>query len=179
MKTRILFIAMAVAVLLSSVCSPAYAGTKNGESQDSLLFAQTVKMLNEGEFVIETDRIIMPDGTSVMVSSITNFISVQGGNAVIQVSPLMNASGANGVGGLTVEGSVGKVSTDTDKRGNFIMNMTVIGANVSVTVSITVPKGSNRANVWIDPNYNSDDITMMGSVVSPAEADIHTGISRY
>lgn len=179
MKTKILFAAMAVGVLLASVCAPVYAGAQNGESQDSLLFAKTVKMLNEGEFVIETDRVIMPDGTSVMVSPVTNFMSVQGGDAVVQVSPLLNASGANGVGGLTVQGSVDKVSTDTDKRGNFIMNMTVIGANVSVTVTITVPKGSNRANVWIDPNYNSDDITMMGNVLSPAEADIHTGISRY
>lgn len=179
MKAKVFFIAMAAVLLSSVVCTPLYAGSENGSSQDSVVFAKTVKMLNEGEFVIEADRIIMPDGNSVMVSSVTNFMSVQGGNAVIQVSPLMNASGVNGVGGLTVQGSVDKISSDTDRRGNLIMTMTVIGANVSVTVTITVPKGSNRANVWIDPNYNSDDITMMGNVVSPAEADIHTGISRY
>lgn len=183
MKTNVLlfWVMLSAAVFMfHAVPANALSGReKDGNVEDSLLFASTVQTMKDMDFVIEAERIMMPDGASVMVSSVTNFISVQGENAVIQISPMRNASGANGVGGLTVEGGVDKVSFSTDRRGNFIMTMTVIGANVSASLTVTVPRDSNRANVRIDPNYNSDDMTMTGTVLSSAASSVHKGISRY
>lgn len=135
------------------------------------------EMFKERSFVIEAERIVMPDGSNVMVSSLTNFLSVDGENAVIQISPLRSAPGPNGVGGLTVDGKVSKVQVDTDRRHNLIMTMMVTGSNVSAYVTITVPEDGTRAMVRIDPSYTSEDLTLMGQIVPLAESEVHQGLT--
>ncbi|HIZ87932.1 MAG TPA: DUF4251 domain-containing protein [Candidatus Coprenecus pullistercoris] len=168
MKTKI------IRVLIVAVTAALSVLPAEGKDARDSLFDKTVETMRNMDFVLEADRIVMPDGTNVMVQSVTNFVAVQGDNAVIQISTL-RGSGSNGVGGLTVQGDVGDVDLSTDRRGNVVMRMTVIGGSVSVSMMVTLYKGGNGASVRIDPNYGFDDISMMGTVVPAAMSTVHVG----
>lgn len=53
------------------------------------------------------------------VNSNTNFVSVKGDKAVVQVAFNIPVGGPNGIGGVTVDGSVSDYEVKTDKRKSF------------------------------------------------------------
>lgn len=168
---------LSVLMLLSIAASAVEAFPQNRKERkaaealrDSVEYAATVQAMKDMNFVLEADRLILTSGENIMVQSNVNFVSVNDDKAVIQVSPL-RGGGINGVGGITVDGTVSDVRFDTDKKGNIYMSMKVLGAVASCRVSISLPKGGSTARVTIDPNYSSDDISMYGRIV-PAELSI-------
>lgn len=169
-KSFILTIVMLFSVAASAVAAVPQSRKERKAAeaiQDSINHEVAVTAMKDMNFVIEADRLILTNGENVMVQSNVNFVSVEDDRAVIQVSPL-RGPGINGVGGITVDGTVSDVRFDTDKKGNIYMSMNVLGAVASCRVSVSLPKGGSTARVTIDPNYSSDDISMVGKIV-PAE----------
>ena len=80
---------------------------------DSLAYVQGKAALANRDFVFEAESVTFKNGTTAFVNSTTNFISLKGNKAVVQISPSNFASGPNGVGGVTVEGSVSGLEVKT------------------------------------------------------------------
>lgn len=170
-------VVLSVLILLSVAASAVGSAPQNRKErkaaeavQDSINHEVAVKAMKDMDFVLEADRLILTKGENVMVQSNLNFVSVEGDRAVIQVATL-RGPGANGVGGITVDGTVSDVRFNTNRKGDIYMSMNVLGAVASCRVSISLPKGGSTARVTIDPNYSSDDISMYGRIV-PAELSI-------
>ena len=73
---------------------------------DSIASVQARAALQNQDFVLEADNVTFKNGSTVFVNSSTNFISVKGNRAVVQISPSNFSSGPNGVGGITVDGMI-------------------------------------------------------------------------
>lgn len=110
----------------------------------------------------------------VFVSSDTNFVTLSGDMATVQVAPFMGG-GPNGIGGITLEGHASNIRVRTDKRGNTTFSMNVFGRGISATLSIRLPAGSNRASVSIDPNFSSERIQLTGVLVPLDESRVFKG----
>lgn len=95
---------------------------------------------------------------------------------VVQVAPF-NGGGPNGVGGITVEGRASDIKLKTDKRGNTYFTMNVLGNGISAMVTISMAKGSNRASVTVNPNFNSNRITLNGILIPAEESRVFKGTS--
>lgn len=154
----------------------ARAAHRRAEAEQQLKdFNKAVETIKSGAFVIEVDQLLFPRGISRYVSSITNFISIDNGNAVIQIATSYHNPGPNGVGGITVEGTVSNVTVNTDKKGFFYYNFTVQGTFVSATVNIQLLGNGNRATVTVFPNFNGNNLTMTGVVVPYADSNVFQG----
>ena len=105
-----------------------------------------------------------------------NFVSVKGDRAVIQVAPF-NGPGANGVGGVTVDGNVSDVEFRINKKGDVSLSMYVSGSVASCKVSFSLPKNGTRATVRINPNYSSNDVSLVGTIVPTAFSRVYEGQS--
>ena len=68
------------------------------EAQQLQEFNQAVECIKKGSFVIEADQLLFPQGMSKFVSPLTNFVSMNEGNAVIQISTSYFNPGPNGLG---------------------------------------------------------------------------------
>lgn len=147
------------------------------EEIDSINYVKAVKALEDLDFVLEADRLIFKRGTSAYVSAITNFVALDNDKATVQVAPFNSISGQNGVGGVTVEGLASNIVLKTDKRGTSIFSMNVMGKGISATVVITMPKGSNNASVTVNPNFNSNRITLNGVLVPRSESKVYQGVT--
>lgn len=167
------FILTLMLVLTACVSSSAADRSVRDRDKDWSILDTLVDMaVRDMSFVLEADRLTVPSGTSVMVSSVINFVSVNEDKAVVQVSPL-RGPGVNGVGGITVEGNIYDVRYDTDRWGNLILTMSVRGAAVSCRLTFTISKSGDSARVRVDPNYSSDDITLYGTVVPAMLSTVH------
>lgn len=144
--------------------------------QDSLDYAAAVKALQERNFVMSADQLVFKHGETAFVTSATNFVSLTGDDAVVQIAPF-NSGGPNGVGGITVEGKASSVKVDRDKRGTLLFSMNVSGLGISAMVTISLPEGSNRASLLVESMYRSGRITLNGRLLPYDRRSVVQGVS--
>jgi hypothetical protein len=144
---------------------------------DSLASVQARAALRNQDFVLEADNVQFRNGQTVMVNSNTNFISVKGNRAVVQISPSNFASGPNGVGGVTVDGTISGLEVKTDSKGRTTLSMSVMGIGINAQIEIYLFPDSNQASATIYPNFNSNTIWIQGSVVPYENANVFEGSS--
>lgn len=144
---------------------------------DSLASVQARAALQNQDFVLEANSVTFKSGSTVFVNSTTNFISVKGDRAVVQISPSNFASGPNGVGGVTVDGMISAQKVTTDNKGRITFSMNVMGIGINAQVEIYMFPDSNRASATIYPNFNSNTVWIEGNIVPYENSDVYEGMS--
>ncbi len=143
--------------------------------QNQQAFQVAVNALKKGNFVVEVDQILFPRGMTKFVNTVTNFISMKDGNAVVQIATSNFYPGQNGLGGITVNGNASNIKLSQDKQGNIYYNFSVQGIAISASVTIQLTGSSNRATVTIYPNFTSNNLTLTGNIVPYSESNIFQG----
>lgn len=143
---------------------------------DSINFARAAAAMDNMDFVLRADRLLFKYGHTAYVNSVTNFISVSGDYATVQVAPFYGG-GPNGVGGITLDGRVSNVKYETRKNGNWSLSMSVMGSIISATLNIELYTGGNNAEVTITSNFRSSKITLIGTLTPPDDTYIYKGTS--
>lgn len=144
---------------------------------DSLSGVQALEAVMKHGFVLEADNVTFRRGTRVMVNSGTNFISLNGDRAVVQVSPSNFHAGPNGMGGVTVQGRAADVKVDRTRKGETVISMNVVGIGINAQVEIRLPEGSNRAYATVSPNFNSNTVRLDGRLVPFEMSDSVEGMA--
>lgn len=140
-------------------------------------FEEAKQAIENRAFTLEADRVIFKRGRNAFVSANTNFVMVDGDKASVQVAFNIPVSGPNGLGGVTVDGSVSGYKIKTDKKGNIYLSMSVMGVGISAQVSITLTNGNNDATVDIRPNFNSNRLTLSGVLLPLDKSNVFKGRS--
>ena len=142
---------------------------------DSLAYVQGRAALVNRDFVLEATSVTFKNGSTAFVNSTTNFISLKGNKAVVQISPSSMASGPNGVGGVTVEGNVTDLQVRTDNKGRTTLSMNVMGIGINAQVEVYMYPGTNRATATVYPNFNSNTLWIQGSIVPYENSNVFEG----
>lgn len=147
------------------------------EIEESAAYAEAVKALEEKQFVLEADQVIFKRGETAYVNTNTNFVLVNQNRGTVQVAFNTHFAGPNGIGGVTVDGTVSGVKMKTDKRGNVTYSFSIMGTGISAQVFMTLVNGDNEATVSISPNFNSQTLTLRGRIISLEQSNIFKGRS--
>lgn len=147
------------------------------KAMEQALYEQARQAIENKAFTLEADRVIFKRGRNAFVSSNTNFVMVDGDKASVQVAFNIPVSGPNGLGGVTVDGTVSGYKIKTDKKGNVYLSMSVMGVGISAQVSITLTHGNNNATVDIRPNFNSNRLTLSGVLLPLDQSNVFKGRS--
>lgn len=182
MKKIVLFMIVMLLMLANSVQAQEQKLSREEkkvlqERLDSLQAVEAEQAINGKAFTLEADQVIFKYGHTAYVNSNTNFVSVQGNQAVVQVAFNIPVSGPNGLGGVTVDGSVSSYEVKKDKKGNLLLSMNVMGAGISARVDISMPKGTNQATIDISPNFNSNRLSLRGIVLPLEKSNVFKGRS--
>jgi hypothetical protein len=130
------------------------------------------------DFVVEADRLEFKRGNFVYVNSNTNFVSLKDNKASIQLAFTGNPnSGPNGIGGITVDGTISKYEVKTDKKGNITVTMMVQGIAVSASVTLRIPYGSNKCQATVNPNFHNNRVTFDGYMYPTEYSKVFKGRS--
>lgn len=176
----IVFILSSVIILLAGCKSnldPAEKAAKKQmeEAEERMKYNAAIKALNDREFVLEADRITFRNGQFTYVNANTNFVSVNGDKATIQLAFNSVYAGPNGIGGITVDGSVSNVKINIDKKGNVSYSMNVQGIGVSATLDFDMVSGSNQCTATVNPNFSNNRITFSGYLYPKSESSVFKG----
>jgi len=175
---RIIFLLVAVSIVLSGCKSqqdPVKAAISKAE-QDAI-YEKAIQALNNREFVLEADRITFKYGRFAYVNSSTNFISLHGDKATVQLAFNSPYAGPNGIGGITVDGRASNIKMETDKKGNVTFSMSVQGVGISANVSFDMVQGTNECSATVTPNFSSNRITFSGELYNENESSVFKGRS--
>ena len=149
------------------------------EAKDAIMdeqeFNTAMQAITNQSFVLEANSVQPMNGQVYYVNSNTNFVSLNDGQAMVQIASNSPYPGPNGLGGVTVQGSASNIQTKQDKNGNVYLSMSVQGVFISATVNLVLMNGSNKATVTVDPIFSGRDLTMTGTLVSYAQSNIFQG----
>ena len=134
---------------------------------DSIAFIDAQKGVAEGYFVVTADRMMLGNSGRMYNSpnSSTNFILVQGDTGTVQIAFENGMMGANGLGGITVEGMIGNIKSSTSKNGDVHYSFSILGTGISAQITIDLYKNSNQAVAIVSPNFMSDRLTVYGPLI--------------
>lgn len=150
---------------------------RNNEIKDSINHVIAVEAMQNGYYVLMADRMVMKGHSYMNPSPNTNFLLVQGDEAVIQISSNGGHPGFNGLGGITVEGRITGMRGGTfDKKGKLNYDFSVSGPAVSAQVSLTLYEDDNQAVAIISPNFWSGTLTVYGQLVPYDRTDYNKAI---
>ena len=150
---------------------------KLNELADSLAGVQAAAAVQNRDFVLEADQVTFKNGYTAFVDSSTSFISVKGNRAVVQISPSNFAAGPNGVGGVTVDGTITGMQRMVDKKGRTTLSFNVTGIGINAQIEVYLSPDSNDATATIYPNFNSNTIWVEGSIVPYDNSRVFEGMS--
>ena len=150
---------------------------KLNELADSLAGIQAVAAVRNQDFVLEAQTVQFRNGASIFVDSSTNFISVKGNRAVVQISPSNFSAGPNGVGGVTVDGMISGQEYKTGKHGYATYSFNVMGVGINAQIEIYLTPGTNQASATIYPNFNSNTVWVQGNIVPYENSTVIEGSS--
>lgn len=145
------------------------------ERVDSLNYEMARQAIADKTYVLEADRIIFKRGETSYVTPTTNFVAVNKEEATVQLAFNGPFVGPNGIGGITVDGRITNYKEEVSKKGNIYISMNVMGTGISAQVSIQLRKGSNIASVTVNPNFNSNKISLQGAVVPLESSRVFKG----
>lgn len=147
------------------------------EAESNAWFEQAVQALNERDFVLEADRVEFKRGRFAYVNASTNFVSLKGNKATIQLAFNGAIAGPNGIGGITVDGTASNIEMKTDSKGNVTFSMNVQGVAVSAYVTFRMAKGTNKCTATVTPNFNSNRVSFTGNLYKTEQSNVFKGRS--
>jgi hypothetical protein len=145
---------------------------KEQQQLDSTSYANAVEALSAQTWVLEAYTIQGQRGNLYFVNSTTNFVMMDKDRATVQLASPYRA-GYNGLGGITVEGSISGYKLETDKHGNVSVRFMVIGVGINAEIFITLDVNSNRGEAYISPNTWGRRITYRGNIVPLEDSSVY------
>jgi len=134
-------------------------------------------MVEHHAFVLEADRLTDKRGNMANVPAMLNFVAADSVSGVIQIGS--NAYvGMNGVGGITVEGTLANYEySRNEKNGTYMVSYNVRSSVGNYDVRMTVFPDA-RAQATISSNWPGR-VNYSGRLVPPAASRVWKGTTRF
>ena len=150
-------------------------------AQDAIMgeeaFNNAMQAITNQSFVLEANSVQPLNGRVYFVNSNTNFVSLNDGQAMVQIASNSPYPGPNGLGGITVQGTASNIQIKQENNGNVYLSMNVQGTFVSATINLVLYSGTNNAMVIVDPNFSGNNLTMNGTLLPYSDSNIFKGTS--
>ena len=119
---------------------------------DSIAFTQAVAALQSGSWALEASNITFNNS---------------------------NINSPNGLGGVTLEGSVWGERMGKDENGNIFYSFSIQGSGISAVVYVTLTAGTNQASASVNANYSGNKMVFNGYLYPYSSAGIFEGQPSY
>ena len=172
-------------IALMSICvAGAYAQEKSDKkakakrdthSESTAEYAMAMKALTDTSFIVGFDKVYYNDGGSSFLNSRTNFLSVNGNHGTLQLIVDPSVFGNNGLGGVTVDGNISDIKTQTNKRGVTNYRMNLNGHSISCNITISIAPGSHEVRTEIVTTFEGNRISLDGILTPYVSTNIQKG----
>jgi len=143
------------------------------KKEDEQKKKRIIAIVESQKFVFEADQIMDRNGKTYPANSSINFIILDSNKVVFQLGSA-SMIGVNGVGGITIEGTVSSIKINrNEKNGYYYIIMKVESKLGFYDMQIDIsPLGASRAKITTS---NHKEIGYSGEIIPLAESRIHQG----
>lgn len=174
---KIIFLSLLILVV-TSCATRTPAEKAMDEAQKELSYQLAVQSLNDRTFVVEADKLMFKRGRTAFVSSNSNFVMVNGNEATVQIAFTSSRfAGPNGIGGITLDGTISNVEMKQRKNGSVDYSFNVQGVGISAQVNLQLSSSGNYAQVTVNPTFSSNRVNFSGYLVPLEESSVYKGRS--
>jgi hypothetical protein len=145
---------------------------KQREEANMAQFEQAKQALENGNWVLEANRLYTKWGRVINVSDQTNFVSLENNTAYMQLA-FNGYTGPNGIGGITLKGKPTQVKMTEDKNGNITYQMSVIGNALTADITVRLGSGNNYADAEVNAMTTSARLRFAGQLVPLSESSTY------
>lgn len=146
--------------------------------EDSIRNLELKTIVLSKAFVLEANTLYARTGQSFILNSTTNFVGFDGKNSTIQLA-FNQLVGWNGIGGVTLDGTIAKMEVVDNKKGlGFSINATVqqrVGGAVTMVFRVSA---DGTARVDMSGSFG-ERLSFQGRIVSLAETSVYKGTALY
>lgn len=147
--------------------------TTIGTATEKQQFAAMNKLLESKSFVLEAKKVQNEHGNQYLVNTNLNFLIVEANSSTIQIGSDAGI-GPNGVGGITLKGTISNWKFTTDEaRGSFSIHLTVTTPESVNEIFIDVSSFGN-AKATVSGN-KIRKFTYIGKLVSLNDSKVYVG----
>ncbi len=146
------------------------------DSLNMLDFENAMAGIRDTMFVLQAHTVFDKYGNNQMVSETINFVAIVKNEATVQLGFPFGA-GLNGVGGVTLDGKVTRITFDEDKKGFQYVRVNVMGTSLNAEIFITLTPGSNRAEAQVSANTLPYKVRYDGNLVHSKSSSVFKGRS--
>jgi hypothetical protein len=151
------------------------------EEQRKIALENTEKLIQlfeNQEFVLEANTLYNRSGQSFQLSSTINFVGFDGKNSTIQLG-FDHLIGWNGVGGVTIDGSIQNMEIKKNKKGAGFSATATVRPKSGGLITLNFRVGSD-ANARVDmTGAFGDRLSFQGQIVRLDETRVYKGTALY
>lgn len=182
-KTLIFLIALLIGVGLNAQEEQKTRKEKREERKQQELAQQEANRalqltwVENKTFVLEASQVFGKNGSLFQLTPSTNFVYVNGDQAIVQLS-FNGLVGWNGVGGITIKGTINNFEYEAENKNKPIY----------IKMSIQGSEGFQDVTMWISSNGNGEAqvtdirgnrIRFTGNVVNLEDSKVFIGNTRF
>lgn len=135
-------------------------------------YEQAKAALENGNWVLEANRLYTKWGNVINVNDNTNFVSLEHNKAYMQLA-FSGYAGPNGLGGITLKGTPTQIKMTEDKEGNITYRMSVIGNALTADITVQLDYGNNYADAQVNAITTSARLRFAGQLVPKSESRVY------
>lgn len=172
---KLLYIIAAITLLSGCEAQKSPAEKAAEQAYEQYLSDKAVLSLNNKTFALEANRVLFKYGNYINVNSNTNFVTLDGDKATIQLAFNTPLAGPNGIGGITIEGRASNFKQKTAKDDEIIFSMNVMGSALSASLTLRMYPNSNYCTATVYPTFSSNSITFSGYLYPIEDSSLFKG----
>lgn len=147
------------------------------ELQEKVLFTLLDSAVANRNWVLEANRLQGKYGSTVNVSSSINFVAVEGEKAFIQLGS-NSGMGNNGVGGITIDGTVSTYKLTKDPKSGYTIKINVMSAIGIYDVLIRTNNTGLQSTAEVRSNRGGR-VSYLGELVPKQNSRVYKGQSVF
>ncbi|MBR5532167.1 MAG: DUF4251 domain-containing protein [Bacteroidales bacterium] len=145
--------------------------------KDSIAGLVSRDAMERGEWVFNAVSVNVSGGPMVNVPSNLNFLMVEGDKYTFQTSSGFGG-GPNNMGGITTTGLIKIEDVEADRHGNITYSLRLNGTILNGTATLTLERNSNRADLYINMDRGTRNLSMVGAVYPIGTTRVFEGTLR-
>lgn len=157
-----------------SSCSTSRSAAGKTSTEDSIANIVGRKLIEGKAFLLSGERASVGSSPMMTVTPSTNFLTVEGSVATLQISPRITG-GPNGVGGFTFSGEISDYEVSVSKKGNVSVRFRVAANGGSAEISVSMYPDCNRASAMITATFHRGRAQLEGLILPLGSSSVIEG----
>ncbi|NME68385.1 DUF4251 domain-containing protein [Flammeovirga aprica] len=143
-----------------------------------IIHENAVRGIDSASFVLEATQVYDRYGNVENVNSNINFVKVVGNKAVFQLG-FDGVVGLNGVGGITMEGTISGYEVEKLDNGRVNVKCNVQGPIMMANMSFTMDGEGNFANVKVRAQTENIELSFRGQIQPNNHSSVYEGMKLF